>query len=567
MKKLLLILAAMAFLAVGCTDDPLQPEGDQTETTVPDNGDGGNGDSGNGEGGDTPGTGEGEGGDTPGTGDGDGEGEGGNTPETGDGEGEGGDTPGIGEGEGEGDNGAADESEIANATSISIADFWNLPENDETLYKISGNIYAISNTAELTVVTIASSPYGMASSHAIPVYNPTWYQAHSSELQFGKVLTILGNRGKYTNQYGSFDCVGNSKFVSVEEYNSPYVTLNQSIVLNPEAGTYNLQVYAGPDTEWTMTVPAGTTVNPSSGTGPATVAFTYPANTDTVNYKYYSIEFTYNGSSKAYCGINQNKASSDNGGNEEGGSTPGEGEGGETPTDPETPGEGGDDKEDIGGGDNPGGGEIDQPTETPKSNRELAFSSASVEIQLGEEFEAPTLSGNKEGVVYTSSNTAVATVDSETGAVTLLGAGETTITATAPETETLLAGSASYTLTVKPEEKPEDTIQTVTLLEFRSLSVSDKVYRISGVIWEVDEDYVIIGDVPYNDDLDPETTGFAFVENLKDQGFKPGDVLTVVGKRGGHAEEPILVDYENNFDSENFNQEYMEKLEDKMIVK
>ena len=29
----------------------------------------------------------------------------------------------------------------------------------------------------------------------------------------------------------------------------------------------------------------------------------------------------------------------------------------------------------------------------------------------------------------------------------------------------------------------------------------------------------------------------------------------------------IIVDYENNLDSENFNQEYMEKLEDRMIVK
>ena len=32
-------------------------------------------------------------------------------------------------------------------------------------------------------------------------------------------------------------------------------------------------------------------------------------------------------------------------------------------------------------------------------------------------------------------------------------------------------------------------------------------------------------------------------------------------------ETTIIVDYENNLDSENFNEEYMEKIKDKMIVK
>ena len=90
------------------------------------------------------------------------------------------------------------------------------------------------------------------------------------------------------------------------------------------------------------------------------------------------------------------------------------------------------------------GGE--EPTE--KAARNLAFSSATATATLGEAFTAPTLSGEAAGVVYTSSNTAVATVDAATGVVTLVAAGETTITATAAETETLQAGTASYTLTV-----------------------------------------------------------------------------------------------------------------------
>lgn len=83
-----------------------------------------------------------------------------------------------------------------------------------------------------------------------------------------------------------------------------------------------------------------------------------------------------------------------------------------------------------------------------KAARNLAFSSATATATLGEAFTAPTLSGETDGVLYTSSNTEVATVDAATGAVTLVAAGETTITAAAEETETLQAGSASYTLTV-----------------------------------------------------------------------------------------------------------------------
>lgn len=90
------------------------------------------------------------------------------------------------------------------------------------------------------------------------------------------------------------------------------------------------------------------------------------------------------------------------------------------------------------------GGE--EPTE--KAARNLTFSEATATATLGEEFTAPTLSGETAGVVYSSSNTAVAAVDAATGAVTLVAAGETTITASAEETETLQAGTASYTLTV-----------------------------------------------------------------------------------------------------------------------
>lgn len=87
-------------------------------------------------------------------------------------------------------------------------------------------------------------------------------------------------------------------------------------------------------------------------------------------------------------------------------------------------------------------------TVTAKTPRALAFSAATAEATLGEEFTAPTLNGETAGVVYSSSDEEVATVDPATGAVTLVAAGETTITATAAEDESFLAGTASYTLTV-----------------------------------------------------------------------------------------------------------------------
>lgn len=87
-------------------------------------------------------------------------------------------------------------------------------------------------------------------------------------------------------------------------------------------------------------------------------------------------------------------------------------------------------------------------TVSSKLSRALAFSAATASAVIGKEFTAPTLSGEIEGVVYSSSDADVATVDPATGAVTIVAVGETTITAAAEETTTHLAGTASYALTV-----------------------------------------------------------------------------------------------------------------------
>lgn len=79
----------------------------------------------------------------------------------------------------------------------------------------------------------------------------------------------------------------------------------------------------------------------------------------------------------------------------------------------------------------------------------LAFSEGSVQVTMGDQFTAPTLT-NALGmtVSYESSDTDVATVDPTTGEVTIVGAGTTTITATSAEDATHSAGSASYSITV-----------------------------------------------------------------------------------------------------------------------
>jgi hypothetical protein len=84
--------------------------------------------------------------------------------------------------------------------------------------------------------------------------------------------------------------------------------------------------------------------------------------------------------------------------------------------------------------------------------QELSFDPASLTVTLGDDFTEPTLSGAMTAVSYSSDDEEVATVNSESGKLTLVGAGEATITATAVEGEVdgvnYMETSLSYTLTV-----------------------------------------------------------------------------------------------------------------------
>ena len=85
---------------------------------------------------------------------------------------------------------------------------------------------------------------------------------------------------------------------------------------------------------------------------------------------------------------------------------------------------------------------------TELEDPKCAFSAESATCTLGEAFSAPNFTTVSDGeITYKSSNPEIATVDNS-GNVTAIAAGTTTITASIAATDTYAAGSASYTLIV-----------------------------------------------------------------------------------------------------------------------
>lgn len=87
---------------------------------------------------------------------------------------------------------------------------------------------------------------------------------------------------------------------------------------------------------------------------------------------------------------------------------------------------------------------------------------------------------NKLTITYTSSNTAVATVNASTGVVTPVGVGETTITATSEQTDVLQAGEASYMLRVYKDLSHESISVTVADATFTGEEVTPEVTVMDG---------------------------------------------------------------------------------------
>lgn len=124
----------------------------------------------------------------------------------------------------------------------------------------------------------------------------------------------------------------------------------------------------------------------------------------------------------------------------------------------------------------------DGPSLTPVT---LSFPESSYTANVGEAFSAPTLTvapaAAASEVVYSSSDTDVATVNASTGAVTIVAEGTTTITAAIDDSETYTNASASYTLTVKPDPN------VLAILDFTSAEFWNPVLPIGSDNKTVDE--------------------------------------------------------------------------------
>ena len=93
-----------------------------------------------------------------------------------------------------------------------------------------------------------------------------------------------------------------------------------------------------------------------------------------------------------------------------------------------------------------------------KANQTISFSETSYSLFINDAFTEPTLSGAQTSVTYVSDNEKVVTVESTTGAITIVGAGTAKITATAEETEEYRSATASYTITVKENSSSSPTL-------------------------------------------------------------------------------------------------------------
>ena len=159
--------------------------------------------------------------------------------------------------------------------------------------------------------------------------------------------------------------------------------------------------------------------------------------------------------------------------------------------------------------------------EDDRTAQTLSFPEASYTVQIDDSFSKPTLSGAKTTVSYKSSNTSVATVDKSTGAVTLVAAGTTTITATAVADPTYKKGTASYTLRVTPV--PVSIAAAIA-------ASSDATVWTRGIVANTNKKGFVITDGTDN----------IFIYENDVPTVSLGDDVTVTGTRGAYNSVPQL---------------------------
>ena len=116
---------------------------------------------------------------------------------------------------------------------------------------------------------------------------------------------------------------------------------------------------------------------------------------------------------------------------------------------------------------NPAGGVT---TTFPKTSYTATYGSTFTAPKATVKYISTTLTSP--AVTYASSNTAVATVDTSTGAVTLKGIGSATITATYPGNNMYASSSGSYTLNVLPALSFATTFRVIAMGSSKTLQLN-----------------------------------------------------------------------------------------------
>ncbi len=125
-----------------------------------------------------------------------------------------------------------------------------------------------------------------------------------------------------------------------------------------------------------------------------------------------------------------------------------------------------------------------------KADPGLAFETTEFEVEIGDDFTAPTLTNpNTLTVTYSSSNTNVASVDESTGAVEIGNvAGSATITASFAGNDSYNEGSASYTISViDPNVTVNDFTWDLTIASYSSASTDQVKWQNANVTMIVDK--------------------------------------------------------------------------------
>ena len=159
-----------------------------------------------------------------------------------------------------------------------------------------------------------------------------------------------------------------------------------------------------------------------------------------------------------------------------------------------------------------------------KKDVKMSFTDTSATATLGKSFTAPTLTIDPAGlaVTYKSSNTAVATVDATTGAVTLVAEGTTTITASFAGNDNYNAASASYALTVNSSSTPVvETNKYELVTDAKTLAADDKI-----IIVYADDTYRrVLSTTQKKDNRKATETNFVFND---DNTITPTDDMAIV---------------------------------------